>query len=36
MSYTTSIYQKKCIAYLEKKIGACGEHFFMFMVDSKK
>ncbi len=35
MSYTRSIYQKKCSACAETKMGACSRHFFMFMSDSK-
>ncbi len=35
MSYTRSVYQKKCSACADTKIGACSRHFFMFMADSK-
>ncbi len=35
MSYTKSVYQKKCAKCAENKIGACSRHFFMFLSDSK-
>ncbi len=35
MSYTKSVYQKKCTKCAEIKVGACSRHFFMFLADSK-
>lgn len=35
MSYTKSVYQKKCTKCAENKVGACNRHFFMFIADSK-